>query len=331
MLKTFSGAFALFIALAAATASAQPAASSSQGPSFEVATIKPSPAITTLTPQALMSGQIRIGLNVTGSRVDIGLSSLADLVRIAYDVKPFQVTGPDWLTTERFDITAKLPEGATRKDVNAMLQTLLAERFGLVVHREQKDRPVFALVVGKDGPKMKPGVSEEAPKADAPPPLFSSNGSSVSQLTQNRDSVNMTVSGGATGQVKISMTPAGEHIEALDITMAALADTLTPMSERPVIDQTGLSGTYQVTIDIPLQELMAIAQRAAASIGMALPQGATGAPGGAAAGGAPVASDPGGGSSINDSLQKNGLQLDRRTAPVEVVVVDHIEKTPKEE
>ena len=90
--------------------------------------------------------------------------SLADLIRVAYRVKPYQLSGPDWMTAERFDVLAKMPEGATREQVPEMLKALLAEPFKLAVHRESKEHAVYALVVGKGGPKLK----ESAPDADAP-------------------------------------------------------------------------------------------------------------------------------------------------------------------
>lgn len=327
MLKKYSGAAALLLCtLAGGPAAAQPAPKA-----FEVANIKPSPAITTLNPQALMSGQVRLGLTVTGSRVDIGMTPLSELIRMAYGVKPYQVSGPDWMASERFDITAKLPDGATKDDVNGALKTLLAERFGLVVHTEKKERPIYALVIGKDGPKLKPGLSESAmPKSDDSP-VFSANGASLDNVSQGRDgTVNATVSSAAAGTAKISMNPAtGYHIESMNITMPALADQITAMMERPVLDQTGLPGTYQAAIDIPMSQVMAMAQRALAQMGMSMPALPPGAPGGPAAAGA--AAEPDGGASVAESLSKLGLQLEKKNALVDVIVVDKLEKTPKED
>src|ERR1044071_1483854 len=78
---------------------------------FDVATIRPAPPID----QAKgMSGQFRVGMSVDGNRVDIRFFSLADLIRTAYKVKQFQISGPDWMSTERWEVQAKLPEGATK-------------------------------------------------------------------------------------------------------------------------------------------------------------------------------------------------------------------------
>ena len=72
-------------------------------PAFEVATIRAAPPITELI-QQLQSGKAKIGMSVDGARVDMGFSSLADLIRIAYGVKAYQVQGPDWMSQQRFEI-----------------------------------------------------------------------------------------------------------------------------------------------------------------------------------------------------------------------------------
>src|SRR3954470_17338525 len=73
----------------------------------------------------------------------------------AFQVKGYQITGPSWLDDDCFEIVAKMPEGATSDQIPAMLQALLAERFKLVAHKEDRPRPVYALVVDKGGPKFK--------------------------------------------------------------------------------------------------------------------------------------------------------------------------------
>ena len=96
----------------------------------------------------------------------------------AYEVKPFQVSGPAWLDTERYDIVAKVPAATSKEQVNLMWQNLLAERFGVKLHHESKEFQVQELVVGKDGQKMK--ESAENPNEPAPPvgpPTFDKNGS----------------------------------------------------------------------------------------------------------------------------------------------------------
>src|SRR6516162_806925 len=81
-------------------------------------------------------------LTVEGGRVDIRFMTLRKLIVTAYRIKPHQLSGPDWMERQRFDITAKMPEGASRDQVPEMLQVLLADRFQLSIHHENKDTPV---------------------------------------------------------------------------------------------------------------------------------------------------------------------------------------------
>jgi uncharacterized protein (TIGR03435 family) len=132
--------------------------------SFEVASIKPSGP---LDPAAIMAGKAHIGISVDKARVDIGNANLMGLICWAYSIKPNQVAGnPDWLNAgmnaDRFDILAKMPEGAKEAQAPEMMQKLLAERFHLRVHREKRDLPVYALVVDKGGPKLKEADPEPA-------------------------------------------------------------------------------------------------------------------------------------------------------------------------
>jgi uncharacterized protein (TIGR03435 family) len=246
------------------------------------------------------------------------------LICAAYDVKAFQISGPAWLQSTRFDITAKLPERAGTGDVGAALQSLLPDRFGLVVHRARQERAVFGLVPARGGAKLKPS---DADLPAMPPPVMAVNGQAVS-ITQTANGSKATMSGGARGPVLSSSGPAGTHMEALRITMPALADMLSPMMERPVVDLTGIAGTYHVTLDISMPELLAIGTRASAAMGIAGPAAPRGSAGGANA--APTASDPGG-NSITQSLQQQGLRLESRTAPIDILVVDAVLRMPREQ
>src|SRR5207249_5172791 len=101
--------------------------------------------------------------------VDYANVSLRDLIRRVYEVKEYQVSGPDWMKSARFDIVAKIPSDTPKEQVPLMLQTLLAERFKLAIHRETKDLPMYALVVGRNGPKMKESLKEPEIDPNAPP------------------------------------------------------------------------------------------------------------------------------------------------------------------
>ncbi len=314
------------------------AQSPAAGPAFEVASIKAAPPFSSIQAQ-IMTGKVHAGMSVDGAQVDIGFMSLADLIRTAYQVKPFQVSGPDWMRQERFDILAKLPEGATKDQVPEMLKALLKERFGLAAHMENKEQPVYALVVGKNGPKLKEAEAEAAKPAEAeagnasPAPAGRGFNTGEGTVRINQDGKGMAVTGSPLGPMR--MTPGangGMRLEMSRSTMAGFADFLTPMVDRPVVDQTELKGTYQIGLELSMEEMLNMARNAARTAGVALPgpmpggvAGGLGAPGT----GAPVASDPSG-SSIFNAVQELGLRLEARKAPVETIVIDHLEKTPSE-
>ncbi len=289
-------------------------------PVFEVASIKPAPDLMTMA-QQVMAGKAHMGMQVDGARVDIGGMSLADLIRTAYKIKPYQLSAPDWMsqmTAPRFDVMAKIPEGATKDQVPEMLQALLAERFKLTVHRENKDHPVYALVVGKNGLKLK----ESPPDPETPPAAADAAKGGMQIKPDGRG--NATISGGPMGNMRVSPGADGAiHLEASKMTLATLADTLSPLVDRPVVDMTDLKGNYQVALDLPIVELQRMARTAGFQMAMAAP----GAP--ASASPADAASDPSGGA-IFATVQKLGLKLEPRKAPVEIIVVDRVEKDPTE-
>jgi uncharacterized protein (TIGR03435 family) len=255
--------------------------------------------------------------------------SLATIITTAFKVKVYQVTGPAWLgiantmTAERFDIHARLPAGATKDDVPEMLQSLLAERFKLAFHREQKEQSVFALIVGKNGSKLQPSEADAAPSPDAPPAGGSVRPDAV-QISGNAQSGLTVRGGGATGATRVLMGQDGAmHMEAEKVTIDQLSVWITQFVGRPVVDMTGLTGTYKLTLDLSREDLMAAARAAGASI----PADAGAGPGGGPAGGA---ADPAG-SSVFQSIEQLGLKLESRKAPVEQIVIDRLEKTPTED
>ncbi len=313
------------IALVALTMSGQTPAAL---PAFEVASIKTSEPP---TPAQFRAGRIRIGMQVDAGRVNIAFMSLTDLIAAAYRVKPFQVTGPEWMATERFDIVAKIPEGVARDQVPEMLQSLLAERFHLKVHFENKEHAVFALVVGKAGPKLKESAPDPEPApGDDTAAASPGDGPQNGEMRINRDGKGVVVTGGRAGTTRMSMGPGGTmRIEGAKMTSAALADLLARFVDRPVIDMTELKGTYQVALDLSMEDMRAAARNAGM---MAPPPGVGPGPGVGPDAIRPPgdsASDPSG-SSIFAAVQALGLKLEPRKAPAEFVLVDHLEKTPTE-
>jgi len=96
----------------------------------------------------------KIGPHVDGSRAEYLNMSLKELIANAYQVKGYQITCPPWLASTRFDIVARMPEGAGKDDAPKMLQKLLEERFKLKIRHETRELPVYILTVDKKGSKM---------------------------------------------------------------------------------------------------------------------------------------------------------------------------------
>jgi uncharacterized protein (TIGR03435 family) len=183
-----------------------------------------------------------------------------------------------------------------------MLQTLLAERFGLSIHRETRDVNMYALVQAKGGHKMKPST-EEAP---APAPQLR-GGTAVAP------GGSMTSVGPGHGDIRVTPGAGGdEHLESKRVTMNSLANFLNRYCELPVIDKTELQGAFEVELDVAGEEVRA----AARSHGYAIRPAAE-----------PV--DPAG-VSLRTSLEKMGLKVETRKSPTEVIVVDKVERVPTE-
>jgi uncharacterized protein (TIGR03435 family) len=290
-------------------------------PAFEVASIKPAGPI---NPVDVAAGKLHVGMTISAGRVDIASLTLTNLIGIAYNKKAYQIAGPSWMTTERFDVLAKLPEGATREQVPEMLQALLAERFKLAIHKDSKEQSVYALVVGRNGPKLK----EAEPDAAAPSGGTAAGAPAPVSISGRPDAKGgVVVSGGQAGPMRMEMGPNGAmHMEMKQVTMSGFADMLARFVDRPVVDRTELKGNYQVALDLSMEVISGMAR----SAGVMMPgRGAAG--GGEAGRGAPAdaASDPSG-TSIFASVQQLGLKLEPRKMPVELIVVDHLEKAPTE-
>ena len=319
---------------------AAPAASAQTKPAFEVATIKPAPPMDMAKVAAVLQagGKMPIGANVEFLRAEYLYLDLRSLMTYAYGVKPYQITGPDWITKTRFDIVAKMPEGSKKEDAPKMLQTLLEERFKLTTHRASAEHPVLALVVGKGGPKLKASagtpvaIDESAPLKPGELRMDGSDGPVRVKVDVTTGS--SVIDMGLRGKMSYRLNPATQslHIDFSMTTMTGFADMITQLFEqiggtggRQVVDMTGIKGNYDASIELSVAEIIAMARAAGADIPV-------GAPGGAGGGGnVPVASDPGGGgTSLTDAVQSMGLKLESRKAMVDQLIVDHIEKTPAE-
>ena len=270
-------------------------------PAFDAAVIKP-PAL-----------QNRIGISGGPGTSDPGQITcfnvtVGDIVQKAYGVRHYQIKGPAWLDSARFDILAKVAKGATREDLGSMFQDLLAERFKLILHRETKELPAYALVVNKGGPKLKRPANNEVASAGAVGtdergfPVAPAGPLGRAVVAPHKSTMTLMVAG------RIMIMGDAQPL-------TKLADALTNHLDRLVIDSTGLEGTYDFALDF------------AANTGMLPPSGAPGEGGWASASPGDGDSAPGAFSALKEQL---GLKLEPRKAPVELLVIDHAEKTPTE-
>lgn len=286
-------------------------------PEFEVASIKPS-----VLPGR---GAIRLGMrggpgSADPGRVTYTLSTVRDLMADAYDVQRNQILGgPSWLDTERFDIVAKVPASATKQRVRGMLQSLLEERFKLALHRETRELPIYALVVSTKGPKLR-----DAPVTDPSAQPFS-GGTGLAGMKLGRDGCPEARDRSAAGPVNsVVMTPHGECMISNGQTMDGLAMQLSNRFDRPVIDQTGLTGRY----DLRLRYDPASMPGGRGGLGMTKSAGdglesGPGSGDSANRGGPDTEAAP----SIFNALQEQlGLKLEAKKGPVAVLVIDHLEK-----
>jgi uncharacterized protein (TIGR03435 family) len=190
-------------------------------PSFEVVSIRP-----TQRP-----GPLRID----PGRISWAGVAVRSLITQAYDIASYQINGPTWLDEPHYyDFSATIPEGVSRQQIPAMLQTMLAERFGLKVHWETQVQPVYALIVGKGGSKLHPAdLAKAAIGADGKP----------------ADSLDVSASG---------------HVAFRTTTTAWLARYLSRQLGRPVLDLTGIPGIFDFEFDTNPSDLDALRRMSAA-------------------------------------------------------------------
>ena len=294
-LGTFTLGFGL-MATAARLDAQNPPAAPSASPVFEVASVKPNKS---------GEGFIRFGLQ-PGGRFTAQNVPARELIRFAYNVQPFQIEGgPNWLNSDRFDVTAKAegdfpPVGPGQSGpVQEMMQNLLAERFKLKVHRENKEMPIYALVLarsdGRLGKQIEPSTVDCAAQRGrgagpgggrgpgGPPPAPPQPG--------ERPQCGMFMGIGSVG--------------AGDVPIQQLAQLLSGRVQRIVVDKTGLTGRYSFNIEFTPDQLP---PPGATPPGVQLP---------------PINPD---GPSIFTALQEQlGLKLESTRGPVETLVIDSIE------
>jgi uncharacterized protein (TIGR03435 family) len=266
---------------------------------FEVATIRPS-GLQMNADGRVLAPIVKGGLGTSDpGQISYTGIWLTSLFMTAYGLKDSQqLSTPDWFRSERFDITAKIPMGTTPEQFNIMLQNLLLERFRVSLHHESRTLPVYALVVAKNGPKL---MESGKLSGDASLPPGTAIGG-------KRDEQGFPIL--PPGFSGIVGWPSDGHVRwtGSRVVLSKLAGLVRDRVEYPIVDETGLTGEYDFKLDLPLP---------------ARPGG----PNPQAAGPAEGASDPA--PSIFETLENQlGLKLEQKKSPLDVVVVDHIEKTP---
>jgi uncharacterized protein (TIGR03435 family) len=209
--------------------------------------------------------------------------NVKSIIANAYQTKQNSITGgPDWISTDRYDFEAKVTSfdppnthELTTDQRNQMLQSLLADRFHLAVHNETKEAPIYELTLAKGGSKLKP--------------------STASNSTQQVPLPSGSLPPGAPVKRPIMMRQGPGTISSSNMTTAQLADSLSNQLHRPVVDKTGLTGTYDISLQYTPDNTPADA---------------------------PNANGP----ALFTALQEQlGLKLDSTKGPVTNLVIDHIE------
>jgi uncharacterized protein (TIGR03435 family) len=293
----------LLLMVCTAAASASVLAQTRSAPAFEVASVR------------LTSPGTRGSSRVTDTRVDLINYPLGALLRMAFRVSEYQLVTPDWVDSVRVDINATLPPGASRSQVPEMLQDLLRRRFGAETHVESRRMQAYELLVGPNGVSMRevPPLDELA--AELPADAFSTPPVSETVDGPVRSfaiPLGMTM---LTANTRYTILFTAERTRILDarrMTMNELATVLQSTMDAPVVNRTGLSGGYAFKIELPPD---ATSVRRMLSIGIS-----------ATVKGTPLTEPTG--VSAQDALKQIGLQLERRRTPIEVIVVDKLERTP---
>jgi uncharacterized protein (TIGR03435 family) len=268
---------------------------------FEVATITPSAALSfggANSPPAIQESSDGVLYNG---------QSLRSLIATAYQVRKFQIEGPAWLDTERFDISGKLPAGARREQAPRMLRSLLEERFDLKVHRAIRHLPVYELTVAKGGPKIGTNMTPsefDVKQSKAP----------ISLVTKNKDGRMMFPVGtrGVYYEARTTWVRMFANVQTLPDLANLLGDRLSSL----VVDKTGIPGTYDFVLE------------SAAEKGKIQPAGMRPLPA-LIMTEAPVPLRDAGPliEAVEDQL---GLKLMKKKGTVDIFIVDRADKRPKE-
>jgi uncharacterized protein (TIGR03435 family) len=281
---------------------------------FEVASVRASPPLPSSNGTVTIMG-LRGGPGSTDPERLSGKIDLRNALLRAFGVPYDQLTGPEWMQTEHYDFSAIVPPGTTPEQFNVMLQNLLVERFQITMHTAKKDFAVYEVVVGKGGLKMKLSTADPAPQGPtrADPAVLQDR--ALQMLAQLRAG-----NGAGLDRDGFPTLPDDNHpaqrtvgtgtktvVSARGQSMATVVDTLQRGmgAGARMIDKTGVTGLYDFNLQFSRPGALTAAAPAA---GAADPEDAP--------------------DLVTAAQSQLGLKLDKTTAPFDVLVIDHIEKTP---
>lgn len=285
----------LFAALAPALI-AQQAGSEAAGPQFEVASIRPS---------APLDATSKVGIHMDKQQFRAVGLSMTDYLGMARQMRNYQIQGPDWLASERFDIVATLPpqfaaKAPDAKELASLMSHLFDERFQIKSHSAKKEFPVYALEQGKEGIRATASALEAENGALSVGAGASGNGTTV-----------------ALGR-GTAISVGDNRIDAKKYSMVALADTLARLLDKPVVNQTGLgdNDTYDFTLEMTPEDFQVAMIRGALAAGVPLPPQVL------------RMLDAPSGDSLHQALAKIGLKMESKKLPLDILVLDSISRTP---
>jgi uncharacterized protein (TIGR03435 family) len=260
-----------------------------------------------------------MGVRVDPLHLTATNSSLAELLQQAYNLKPYQLVVPDWMKSDSFDIQAVVGQPASREQMLALLGPYLEKQFQIESHRETRTMAIYALKVAQGGLKAKPAKPGDVPHLSDDPQVQAKAAQVMRQVRSGQGD-------GAPrgGNIMIALTPGGVfHFVGIG-GMDRLVDLLSRQVNKPVLDESGVTGTYDLDLEFtpPAGNTLMYNGGPIRKGGATPPAAPGGAGGNAAAAPAPAPS-------LFDALkQQLGLELDEGKGPVQLLVVDRASKTP---
>ncbi len=286
---------------------------------FEVASVKPS------VPGPGANAICRGGPGFGDPALLTCQANLKRIILRAFGLRPFQLAAPDWTDNQLFELRAAVPAGATKEQVEVMLQNLLTERFHLAFHREPREVTRYELLVAEGGPKLKDAPEVTAPPDEAAPALRGplDQAAMMERAAMMKRELDKDKYPLVTGRAW-RMVDGRARFYQPNGGVGGLLPMLEMMLDKPVVDATGLKGSYEIEMHWVGESIMSGQMKMAAAQARAnagLPPAAQG-----------TATDPGpSGPTIQQALRDQlGLKLQLKKGPMETLVIDHVDKAPTE-